>query len=115
MEPPGGDATCQSGVCIDMPVRAVGEYLLCRGDTPQQPMKRALEQSPVSVEQWLNDTYPTIAARAKAASVAVYWGDETAVSEDGHRLRGYAPAGQTPVLAAPSKRRGLSMVSAITN
>jgi transposase len=37
------------------------------------------------------------------------------VAEDGHWLRGYAPAGQTPVLATPSKRHGLSMISAISN
>lgn len=78
-------------------------------------MKRALEQNPVKVEQWLNDTYPTIVARAKAEGAAIYWGDETAVAEEGHWLRGYAPAGQTPVLAAPSKRHGLSMVSAISH
>ena len=100
---------------IDMPIRTVGEYLLRWGYTPQRPMKRALEQNPVKVEQWLNDTYPTIAARAKAEGAVIYWGDETAVAEDGHWLRGYAPAGQTPVLAAPSKRHGLSMVSAIGN
>ena len=100
---------------IEMPIRTVGEYLLRWGYTPQRPMKRALEQNPVKVEQWLNDTYPTIAARAKAEGAVIYWGDETAVAEDGHWLRGYAPAGQTPVLAAPSKRHGLSMVSAISN
>ena len=100
---------------IEMPIRTVGEYLLRWGYTPQRPMKRALEQNPVKVEQWLNDTYPTIAARAKAEGAVIYWGDETAVAEDGHWLRGYAPAGQTPVLAAPSKRLGLSMVSAISN
>ena len=37
-------------------------------------MKRALEQNPVKVEQWLNDTYPTIAARAKAEGATIYWG-----------------------------------------
>ena len=100
---------------IEMPIRTVGEYLLRWGYTPQRPMKRALEQNPVKVEQWLNDTYPTIAARAKAEGAVIYWGDETAVAEDGHWLRGYAPAGQTPILAAPSKRHGLSMVSAISN
>ena len=100
---------------IEMPIRTVGEYLLRWGYTPQRPMKRALEQNPVKVEQWLNDTYPTIAARAKAEGATIYWGDETAVAEDGHWLRGYAPVGQTPVLAAPSKRHGLSMVSAISN
>ncbi|QJD29413.1 IS630 family transposase [Methylococcus geothermalis] len=100
---------------IDMPIRTVGEYLLRWGYTPQRPMKRALEQNPVKVEQWRNDTYPAIAARAKAEGAVIYWGDETAVAEDGHWLRGDAPVGQTPVLAAPSKRHGLSMVSAISN
>ncbi len=100
---------------IEMPIRTVGEYLLRWGYTPQRPMKRALEQNPVKIEQWLTDTYPTIAARAKAEGAVIYWGDETAVAEDGHWLRGYAPAAQTPVLAAPSKRHGLSMVYAISN
>lgn len=100
---------------IDMPIRTVGEYLLRWGYTPQRPIKRALEQNPVKIEQWMNETYPSIAARAKAEGAVIYWGDETAVAEDGHWLRGYAPAGQTPVLAAPSKRHGLSMISAISN
>lgn len=100
---------------IDMPIRTVGEYLLRWGYTPQRPMKRALEQSPLKVEQWINETYPQIMARAKTEGATIYWGDETAVAEDGHWLRGYAPMGQTPVLAAPSKRHGLTMISAISN
>lgn len=100
---------------IDMPIRTVGEYLLRWGYTPQRPMKRALEQNPLKVEQWINEAYPQIMARAKAEEATIYWGDETAVAEDGHWLRGYAPMGQTPVLAAPSKRHGLTMISAISN
>lgn len=50
---------------IDMPIRTVGEYLLRWGYTPQRPMKRALEQNPLKVEQWINETYPQIMARAK--------------------------------------------------
>jgi hypothetical protein len=53
--------------------------------------------------------------RAKAEGATIYWGDEAAVAEDGHWIRGYALAGQTPVLAAPSKRHGLSMFSATSN
>jgi len=100
---------------IDMPIRTVGEYLLRWGYTPQRPIKRALEQNPVKVSEWLEEVYPMIAQRAKAEDALIYWGDETAVAEDGHWIRGYAPIGQTPVLAAPSKRHGLTMVSAISN
>jgi hypothetical protein len=59
---------------IDMPIRTVGEYLLRWGYTPQRPMKRALAPDPVKAEEWLNDTYPSIAARAKAAGAVIYWG-----------------------------------------
>jgi transposase len=100
---------------IDMPIRTVGEYLLRWGYTPQRPAKRAQERNGHKLRQWLDETYPGIESRAKAEGAIIYWGDETAVAEDGHWLRGYAPAGQTPVLVAPSKRYGLSMVSAISN
>ena len=100
---------------IDMPIRTVGEYLLRWGYTPQRPIKRALEQNPETVERWLKETYPSIATRAKAERATIYWGDETAVAEDGHWIRGYAPAGKTPVLAAPTKRHGLTMISAVSN
>ena len=73
-----------------MPIRTLGEYLLRRGYTPQLPIQRALEQNPVKVEQWLNDTYPSIAARAKAEGATIYWGDKAAVAEDGQWLCDHA-------------------------
>ena len=100
---------------VAMPIRTVGEYLWRWGYTPQRPLKRALEQRPAEVQRWLEDTYPSIRARAKDEQAVIYWGDETAVVEDGHWLRGDAPAGKTPVLATPSRRAGLAMVSAISN
>ena len=100
---------------VAMPIRTVGEYRLRWGYTPQRPIKRALEQRPAEVQRWLDKTYPTILARAKAEKALIYWGDETAVVEDGHWVRGYAPQGKTPVLATPGRRSGLALVSAISN
>lgn len=100
---------------IEMPIRTVGEYLMRWGYTPQRPIKRALEQNPMDVEHWINEVYPVIARHAKEQGALIYWGDETAVVQDGHWVRGYAPAGQTPVLEQSSKRYGLTMVSAISN
>ena len=100
---------------VAMPIRTVGEYLLRWGYTPQRPIKRALEQRPAEVQRWLDETYPAILDRAKAEKALIDWGDETAVVEDGHCLRGYAPKGKTPVLATPSRRSGLALVSAIRN
>ena len=100
---------------IDMPIRTVGEYLKRWGYTPQRPNRRALEQKPWDVQRWMQEVYPLIAQQAKQADGTVYWADETAVVQDGHWVRGYAPAGHAPVLAATSQRFGLTMVSAISS
>jgi hypothetical protein len=49
--------------------------------------------------------------RAKTERALIYWADETAVAEHVRGIRGYAPMGKTPVLAAPTKRYGLTMIS----
>ncbi|MBK8965063.1 MAG: winged helix-turn-helix domain-containing protein [Candidatus Competibacteraceae bacterium] len=69
---------------VAMPIRTVGEHLSRWGYSPQRPLKRALEQRPAEVQRWLDETYPSILARAKAEKAVIYWGDETAVVEDGH-------------------------------
>lgn len=99
---------------IDMQDRLVGKYLKRWGFTPQRPVKRALEQRPEDVARWLNETYPQIKARAMAEGADIFWGDETAVKEDAHWVRGYAPAGRTPVLTVPTRWESLSMISAIS-
>lgn len=99
---------------VEMQDRLVGKYLKRWGFTPQRPIKRALEQDPVKVTTWLEQTYPQVLARAKAEHATILWGDETAVKEDTHWIRGYAPKGQTPVLKTPARWHKLSMISAIS-
>jgi transposase len=101
---------------IDMPIRTVGEYLLRWGFTPQRPVKRALEQDSEKLRRWLEVEYPAIARRAKAEGAEIYWADETAIRQDTHWVRGYAPAGLTPEMRIPAGRRAATtMISAITN
>ena len=99
---------------VEMQDRLVGKYLKRWGFTPQRPIKRALEQDPIKVSEWLEQTYPALLARAKAEGGTILWGDETAVKEDTHWIRGYAPKGQTPVLKTPTRWHKLSMISAIS-
>lgn len=99
---------------IEMQDRLVGKYLKRWVFTPQRPVKRALEQRPEAVSCWLNESYPKIRVRAVAEGADIFWGDETAVKEDAHWARGYAPAGQTPVLRMPTRWQSLSMISAIS-
>jgi len=97
-------------------VRSVGKYLARWGFTPQKPIKRAYEQSPVAVKEWLDTQYPQIAQRAKSEGAEVHWGDETALVNTDGRGRSFAPKGKTPVtLSVGGTRQKLSMIASVTN
>ncbi|MCS6762944.1 MAG: IS630 family transposase [Candidatus Protistobacter heckmanni] len=101
---------------VRLSIRAVGDYLKRWGFTPQKPIKRAYEQRPESVKQWIDQEYPAIEKRAKAEGGEIHWGDETALVNTDVRGRSYAPKGQTPVtMAVRGTRQKLSMISTVTN
>ena len=100
---------------IDMPIRTVGEYLGRWGFTPQKPLRRAYEQNPKAVQQWLENEYPSIVEMAKKEQAEINWGDETGLCNTDHQGRGYSPKGQTPVICLNAKRERVSLISAITN
>jgi hypothetical protein len=60
-----------------MPIGTVGEYLKRWGFTPQKPIPRAYEKNLKTVKQWLHESYPAIAQRAKKEKAEIHWGDET--------------------------------------
>ena len=100
---------------VDMPIRTVGEYLHRWGFTPQRPAKHAVEQRPEQVRQWLTADYPAIVKQARREGGEIYWADETAIRQDTAWVRGYAPAGQTPVVEHAARWDSLTMISALTN
>lgn len=101
---------------ITLSVRGVGGYLKRWGFTPQKPIKKAYEQRPEAVKQWLDDAYPEIERRAKAEGAEIHWGDETALVNTDVRGRSYAPAGKTPVTyTVGGTRQKLSMIATVTN
>lgn len=99
---------------VEVQDRLIGKYLKRWGFTPQRPIKRALEQRPEAVARWLNETCPALVAKARAEGAVIYFGDETAVKEEANWIQGYAPKGQTPVLATPARWDKLSLISAIS-
>lgn len=111
---PAIKALARERLGIELQDRLIGKYLKRWGFTPQRPVKRAQEQRPEDIERWLKQTYPQVKARADAEGAVIHWGDETAVKEDANWIRGYAPKGQTPVLATPTRWHKLSMISAIS-
>src|SRR3954465_231836 len=84
-------------------------YLRRWGMTPQKPLARAKERSPGAIRAWLERDYPAIAKRAKAARAAIYWGDETGISNQDQIGRSWAPKGKTPVVRRTAKRITQSM------
>jgi transposase len=92
-----------------------GRYLRGWGFSPQKPQHRALEQNPVAVARWLDETYPAIRAQARQEGGVVLWLDEMGVRSDAAAGRSWAPVGQTPVIKRTGKRFRVNMLSAISN
>ena len=100
---------------VKLAITTTGDYLRSWGYTPQKPKKKAYEQNPKKVQQWLNEEYPAIKARAKQENAEIHWGDETGVRNNCQHGRSYAPKGKTPVKKSMSKRFSINMISTITN
>jgi transposase len=101
---------------VKLSIRATGEYLRRWGFTPQEPIKRAYEQRPEAVKQWLDHEYPAIERAARAEGGEIHRGDETARVNTDVRGRSDAPRGKTPVtMAVGGTREKLSMISTVTN
>jgi transposase len=96
-------------------VWTVGRYLRKWGFTPQKPLRRAYEQDPAAVEQWLEEEYPGIARRAKREHAEIHWGDEMGLRSDHQAGRSYGPKGNTPIIPGTGKRFRCNMISTITN
>lgn len=102
-------------LAIKIAVTTTGDYLRKWGFTPQKPKKKAYEQQPSQVQQWLGQSYPAIKEAAKKEEAEIHWGDETGVRNNCQHGRSYAPKGKTPVKLSMSKRFSVNMVSSITN
>jgi len=93
----------------------VGRYLKSWGYTPQKPIRKAFEQKPEKVKEWLDKEYPDIKKRAAKENAVIYFGDETGMRSDHQAGKSYAPQGQTPVIKKTGQRFSLNMISAISN
>jgi transposase len=100
---------------VRLQVRTMGKYLARWGFTPQKPLKKAYEQSPQAVKQWLDTDYPILARRAKLEGAEIHWADESGLRSDDVRGRSFSRKGHTPVVSVNHKRHGLSIISSVTN
>ena len=100
---------------VVLSLASVGRLLRLMGLTPQRPVRRAIEQVPAKVRQWLTIDYPAIQAKARPADAQIFFADEAGVRSNSHHSgTTWAPMGQTPVVPATGKRFGLNLVSAVS-
>lgn len=95
--------------------KTAGEYLRKWDMTPQKPARRAWQQDPAAVQQWLAERYPAIRARAKRDGAMILWLDEMGIRSDDTVGRCYGIKGRTPVVPVSGQRFGCNMISALSN
>jgi len=100
---------------IDLSLVTIGKYLRSWGLSPQKPIRKAYEQNPDAVEQWLQVDYPAIAKQAKRDNAIILWLDQTGIRSDATVPTTWAPVGQTPVIPKTGKRFGVNAMAAISN
>jgi transposase len=93
----------------------VGRYLKKWGFSPQKPARRAIEQNPKAIENWLKVEYPLIQKAAKKENAVISWGDEMGLRSDHNVGRTYGIKGKTPVVKRTGNRFSCNMISSITN
>jgi transposase len=100
---------------IGLAVRTVGEYLRRWGFTAKRPRRKARDQDPEEVRQWLEVTYPAIEKRAAQEGAEIHWCDEVGVAADQHPARGYAPEGEPATMDVPDRHIRANQIATITN
>ncbi len=96
-------------------VRGMGNVLQRWGFTPQKPLKVAIQQSAIKVQQWIANEYPEIKSRALKESAEILWGDEMGLRSNDQRGRTYGLKGQTPAISKTGSRFSCNMIAAISN
>ena len=78
---------------VAVSVWTVGRYLKAWGLTPQKPLRRAYEQNPAAVRQWLQTEYPAIRDQARREGAEIQWLDEMGLRSEHQAGRSYGRRG----------------------
>jgi len=95
--------------------QCAGQYLQKWDMTPQKPARRAWQQDPAAVQEWMEVRFPRIKATARQRGAMILWLDEMGIRSDDQVGRTYGRRGQTPVVPVSGQRFGCNMLSALSN
>ncbi len=100
---------------IQPSLHTVGDYLHQWGFTAKKTVRRAYEQKPEAVRQWIEEQYPQLQSEAKAEGAVIYWADQLGIRSDHSAGLSYSRRGKRAVVAGTGKRFRCTMISALTN
>ena len=92
----------------------VGRLLGQIGWSCQRPTTRALQRNKAAIRRWQQETWPALKKKALKEDRIVVFIDESGLSQKPHRVRTWAPCGQTPVLEFDFNWKKLSVIGGIT-
>jgi len=99
---------------VDLGLSQIGKILLELKLTPQKPVREPREQDPEAVEEWLNQTLPSILETAERTDSEVFFMDEAGYRLDDQVGRTWGERGQTPVVKSTGKRARTNSFTAIS-
>ena len=98
---------------IALSLASVGALLARLGLTAQKPLQRAYQRDPQAVAAWKEQTYPAIAAAARAQSAEIFFWDESGFRADSVHGKTWGKRGETPIVNRPGQRQSISAASAV--
>jgi len=98
---------------ISLSKASVCRLLKQLGLSAQRPLWRAYQQSPERVENWIQNEYPVIRARAKREKAEIWFADEAGIRSDAHAGTTWSPKGKTPIVSSTGARFGMNVISAV--
>jgi transposase len=99
---------------VKLSLASIGALLARLGLTAQKPLQRAYQRDPEAVARWKHESFPDIAAEARASGAEILFWDESGFRADAVHGKTWAKRGHTPVIARPGERQSISAASAVS-
>ena len=82
--------------------------------SPQKPKRQARERDEASIQEWKDQRWPELKARARKEQRTIVFVDESGLTQKPAAKSTWAPEGQTPVLELNFNWKKLSVIGGIT-
>jgi transposase len=99
---------------VRLSLASIGALLARLGLTPQKPLRRAYQRDPEAIDHWRQESYPTIARRAREGSAEILFWDESGFRANAVHGKTWGVKGQRPVVEVPGQRQSISAASAVS-